>query len=67
MYGKRSGVYRDLVWKPERNRSLRSFRSIGGYYIKIDLQEVGCEALDWIDLARVGTGGGHFHKMRGIS
>jgi len=25
----------------------------------MDLQEVGCAAMDWIELFRIGTGGGH--------
>jgi hypothetical protein len=27
--------------------------------IKMDLQAVGCGGMDWIDLVRIGTGGGH--------
>jgi hypothetical protein len=27
--------------------------------IKMDLQEMGCEGMDWIWLFRIGTDGGH--------
>jgi hypothetical protein len=27
--------------------------------IKMDLQEVECDSMDWIELAEIGTGGGH--------
>jgi len=27
--------------------------------IKMDLQEVRCGGIDWIELVRIGTGGGH--------
>jgi hypothetical protein len=27
--------------------------------IKMDLQEVGCGGMGWIELGRMGTGGGH--------
>ena len=29
------------------------------YNIKMDLQEMGCGAMDWIELAQIGRGGGH--------
>jgi len=47
----RKGVYRVLLGTPEGNRPLGrpSFRWEDN--IKMDLQEVGCEGMDWIDLA----------------
>jgi len=37
-----------LVWKPEGKRA----KSIWEDNIKMDLQEVGCEGIDWIELAQ---------------
>ena len=48
---KRRGVYRVLVGKPEGKRPLGRPRRRWEDNIKIDLQEVGCGAMDWIDLA----------------
>jgi len=50
--GKRRGVYRVLVGKPEGKRPLGRFRHIWEDNIKMDLQEVGCECVDWIELAQ---------------
>jgi hypothetical protein len=48
-----------LVGKPEGKRPLgRPWRRREDN-IKMDLQEVGCGCMDWIDLIRIGTGGGH--------
>jgi hypothetical protein len=74
--GKRRGIHRVLVGKPEGKRPLVRPRCRWEDNIKMDLQEVGCKGMDWIDLAedrdrlralvnvvmniRV-------HKMRGIS
>ena len=44
-------AYRVLVGKPERKRPLGKPRSRWEDNIKMDLQEVGCEDMDWIDLA----------------
>jgi hypothetical protein len=44
-------VYRVLVGKPERTRTLWRPRCRWADNIKMDFQEVGCEVLDWIDLA----------------
>jgi len=30
--------------------------------IKMDIQEVGCGGMDWIELLRIGTVGGHLCK-----
>jgi hypothetical protein len=55
--GERRGVYRVLVGKTEGKRPPgRPRRRWKG--IKMDLQEVGCWGMDWIELAQVGTGGG---------
>jgi hypothetical protein len=49
---KRRGAYRVLVEKPEGKRLLAR----PGYgwedNIKMDHQEVGCEGMDWLDLAQ---------------
>ena len=41
MYGERRGIYRDLVGKPEGKRPTG-----------MNLQEVGCWGMDWIELAQ---------------
>jgi len=41
-----------LVGKPKGNRQLGRPRSSWGGNIKVDLQEVGCVDMDWIDLAQ---------------
>ena len=51
--GERRRVYRVLVGKPEGNRPLGRTRQKWEDNIKIDLQEVGCGGVDWIDLAQV--------------
>jgi hypothetical protein len=51
-------LYRVLVSKSEGMRKLRRPRCCWEDNIKMDLQEVGCEGMDWIDLA--GTGAGHW-------
>ena len=50
--GKRRGEYRILVGKPEGKRSLGRPRRRWEDNIKMDLQEVGCGGMDWIDLAQ---------------
>jgi hypothetical protein len=50
--GERTGVYRVLVGKPEGKRQLGRPRRRWEDNIKIDLQEVGCEIMDWIELAQ---------------
>ena len=52
--GKRRGVYRDLVGKPEGKRPLGKPRRSWDDNIKMDLQEVGCGGMDWIELAQDG-------------
>jgi len=50
-YGERSGAYMDLVGKPERKRPLGKRRLRWDDLIKMDIQEVGCGGMNWIDLA----------------
>ena len=49
--GERRGVYRVSVGKPEGKSPLGRPRHRWDDIIKMDLQEVGCEGMDWIDLA----------------
>jgi len=46
------GVYRDLVRKTEGKRPLGRPRRRWEDNIKMDLQEVGCGGMDWIELAQ---------------
>ena len=48
--GERTGVYRILVGKPEGKRPLGKPRRRWEDNIKMDLQEVGCGGMDWIEL-----------------
>jgi len=50
--GDRRGVFRVLVGKPEGKRPLGRPRHRWEDNIKIDLQEVGCGGMDWIELAQ---------------
>jgi len=50
--GKRRGVYKVLVWKPEEKRPLGRRRRRWEDNIKMDLQEVGFGGMDWIELTR---------------
>jgi len=50
--GERRGLYRVLVGKPEGKRSLGRTRHRWEDNIKMDLQEVGCGRMDWIELAQ---------------
>ena len=49
--GEGKGVYRVLVWKPGGKRPLGRPRRRWEDNIKMDLQEVGCGGMDWIELA----------------
>ena len=50
--GARRGLYRVLVGKPEGKRPLgRPWRRYEDNF-KMDVLEVGCGGMDWIDLAR---------------
>jgi len=48
----RTGVYRVLVGKPEVKKLLGRPRRRWEDNIKMDLKEVGCEGMDWIQLAQ---------------
>jgi len=50
--GERRGMYRVLVGKPEAERPLGRDRHRWENSIKVDLQEVGCGGMDWIELAQ---------------
>jgi hypothetical protein len=50
--GERRGVYRDLVGKPEGKRPLGRPRHRWEDNIKVDLQEVGCMGMDWINMTQ---------------
>jgi len=49
--GERRGVDRLLVGKPERKSPFGGPRNRWKYDIKMDLKEVECGSIDWIDLA----------------
>jgi hypothetical protein len=74
--GERRGLYIILVGKPEGKRPLGRPRHRWDDNINMDLQEVGCGGIEWIDLAldrdrwqalvnAVMNFG--FHKMWGVS
>jgi len=50
--GERRGVYRVLVGKPEGKRPLGRSSHRWEDDIEMYLQEVGCEGMDWIELAQ---------------
>jgi len=50
--GERKGVYRHLVGKPEGKRPLRKPWHRWDDNIKMDLQEVVCGCMDWIELVQ---------------
>ena len=49
--GERRGVYRVLVGEPLGNRPLGRPRRRRKVNIKMDLQEMGCGGMNWIELA----------------
>jgi hypothetical protein len=51
-YGERRGVYRDLMGKPGGKIPLGRLTRRWEDDIKMDLQEVGCGLMDWIELAQ---------------
>ena len=51
-YEETRGAYRLLVEKPDGKRTLGRPRRSSEDNIKMDLQEVGCGGMDWIDLAQ---------------
>jgi hypothetical protein len=50
--GEWRGVYRILVRKPEGKRPLGRLKHRWEDNINMDLQEVGCGDMDWIELAQ---------------
>jgi hypothetical protein len=50
--GEGRGTYMILVERPEGRRPLGRPRRRWEDNIKIDLQEVGCGSMDWIDVAQ---------------
>jgi hypothetical protein len=50
--GEKIGVYRVLVGKPEGKKPLGKPWLRWEDNIKMDLQEVGCGYMDWIELAQ---------------
>ena len=56
---KRREVCKVLVGKPEGERQLGRPRHRWEDNIKMDLQEVRCGGMDWIELAQDRAGGGH--------
>jgi len=50
--GERRGIYRALVGKPEGKRPLGRLRRRWEDNIKMDIQEVGCGCMNWIEMAQ---------------
>ena len=50
--GEGRGVHRVLVGKPEGKRPMGRPRRSWENNIKMDLQEVGCRGMDWMELAQ---------------
>ena len=50
--GERRGIYKVLVGKPEGKRPLGKPRHTWKDNIEMDLQEVGCGGMEWIELAQ---------------
>jgi len=50
--GERRGICRGLVGKPKGKRALGNPKRKWEYNIKMDLQEVECEGMDWIELVQ---------------
>jgi hypothetical protein len=52
IYGESRGIYSVLVGKPEERDHLEDPRPGWDDNIKMDLQEVGCEGMEWIELSQ---------------
>jgi len=50
--GQKGGVYRVLVGKPEGKRPLGRPRCRWDYYIKMNIQGVEYEGMEWIELTQ---------------
>jgi hypothetical protein len=50
--GKKRNAYRILVGKPEGKRPLGRHRRRWEDNIRMDLEEIGWEVVDWVDLAQ---------------
>jgi hypothetical protein len=50
--GQGRSLYRILVGKPEGKRTMESPTNRWDDNIKMDLQEMGCGVMDWIELAQ---------------
>jgi len=50
--GERRGVYRVLAGKPEGKRPLGRPRRRWVFNVKMDIQEVVCRGMDWIEMAQ---------------
>jgi hypothetical protein len=50
--GERRVIYKILVWEPEGKRPLGRPRRRWGDNIKMDIQDLECGGMDWIQLAR---------------
>jgi hypothetical protein len=50
--GEKRNAYKILVGKPEGKRPLGRPRRRWVDNIKIDLREIGCEGMDWIEVAQ---------------
>jgi hypothetical protein len=55
--GEKRNVYRLLVGSPQGKRLLGRPRRRWMDNIKMDLLEIGLSVVDWIGLAKIGTGG----------
>jgi hypothetical protein len=51
-YGEKEGLYRIMLGKPEGKRPLGRPRLRLEINNKMDLQDVGCGGMDWIQLAQ---------------
>jgi hypothetical protein len=53
-YGEKRNAYRIFVGKREGQRPLRRYRHRWECNIKVDLREIECVCMDWIELAQNG-------------